>query len=829
MRALSTWIDGFIGSAKSTGNMIINTLGKKIPEMYEYFVSGFGGYGWKISEENEKFVLEIDSIRIREALVAKELVIDKIRAIAGSLGISQACGKVKSVDTESDTQYILIKMEGDETHGYGGFVTNDFIRCQTWNGSKINGYWVKVSSVDGSVLKVDKSEFRHRGINVDNGNSYDYVSAVSSNMDYPTAGDEIVQYGNSTDTTRQSAIYIHANSLGKPALDILEGINTKSFANCLTLRLGGELPNGGGFGLYTKHGHIVSKNGNDVNYEISPDGNFTIGNGAISYDPNTKIVTIGSNVVIKWGLDNQSKVMYSVSTDGKNPPSEPWYDSMDYFSSNLQGKYVWTRTRYPDGSYSYSVSYMGKDGQQGVDGTNGQNMRQNLMDYTEFIPEIFEKKPDGITLNGTRKEGLDGCGALYAKCATAKDDIWMFQENVKSRLVPSEWYTLSFYAKTDISESSSIAVYLRSDNSNLFIEDNKMVKIDGKDVDFTDGVTTFALTKEYVRHTITFKTNTSFGNFYILFRLFNAIKDAYITQVKLERSSVASDWCRSETDKVAAVNLPEWLGTWNGQTTSANAQYVAARNAFFGVRDTNDKYTGIMMSSDGLQLNGESQAIGGLYALSNNEVKVVIDPIKSIYRFQGKILCDGGQMEGLHVGTSINGITSINENNFDSYFTTKDNVYIPDFYAINPVLIMTYMKNTGTAADSIGGLMFPPYSTREEDYNLSLGFLGKTFFIINKTGAKIRIKCPNMSASNYAMKLNGQTKATTNFFDIENDFSASITAHLNDDSRVFWVVEKPSNKYEGNLDVNTPILPPSGNKWYFDKYTNNIGGGNITA
>lgn len=904
MRALSTWINGFIGSAKSTGKTIINSLGKAIPEMYEYFASDFGGYGWKIFEDElNKFTLEIDNIRVRGTFVAHELVIDKIRAIAGSIGISQSCGRVKSVDTKSDSQYILITMEGDETHGYGGFMANDFIRCQRLTSNGIKGYWVKVYAVNGKILKVAKSEFSKSGIVVDKGNGYDFdhVENSTNDMLYPAEGDEIVQYGNSQDAKRQSAIYIHANGEGQPSFDILEGVKTKSFNGCLTCRLGGGLPNGGGFGLFTKRGYIVSKDGDKINYEISPNGTFNLANGAIVYKDNK--LTISKDAVIEWGASSQEEVEYALSTDGVTPPTSGW-TTLSKISSDKGGKYLWTRTRYPNGTYAYSVSYQAVDGAKGkttyfhikysndggktftsnngesvgdwigvctdfnvndptsvsayqwsktkgekgdkgdkgdqgikgVDGADGQNMRQNLADYTEFIPEIFEKKPDGITLNGIRKVGLDGCGALYAKCATTKDDVWMFQQNVISRLVPNEWYTISFYAKTDIA-SSSIAVYMRSGSTNSVVKLNEVGKLDGKDYTIKSEVVTFALSNVFVRHTFTFKTASTLpNNAYLLFRLFGAIKDAYITQVKLERSSVASDWCRSETDKVAAVNLPEWLDTWNGQTTSANAQYVAARNAFFGVRDTNDKYTGIMMSSEGLKINGKSQAIGGLYALSNNEVKIAIDPTKSIYRFQGKVLCDGGQMEGLHVGASLNGITKVNKDNFLGMFSIKRKLSkyygAPDFYIVNPIIVVESIPTTDTNGNAISGIMLPPYSTGANDYNLALGLLGKTLYIINKSSVEIGINGMCVTSSNYAKYLNGEVMLTISNANnkIASGKAATYTAHINSSGDILWVVESNNGGNVSNIDTNFSVLPPSGNnKWYFDKYTTNGGSGNTTV
>lgn len=362
-RLLSTWFDGFICSAKATGNFVLNALGKKVPEMAEHYMSDFGGYGWKMQEDaNGKYILELDSLKIRESLIAHELIIDQIRAICGSLGISQACGKVKEVQSDSTNYYLI--MEGEETHGYGGFAAKDFIRCQRWTGNGLKGYWVKVNFLGDNgnghqnVLAISKSEFKGV-INQDNGTKADNVSESTSSMSLPSAGDEIVQYGNEIDKTRQSAIYIHANGNGQPALDILTGIHSKSFDGCLACRLGGDLPNGG-FGLYSKNGRVMSQSeSGEVHYTLNPDGTFELGKGAISYD-GKGTVTIGSNVVIKWGAQSQSKYEYAISDNGVTAPND-WSET---FPTNIaQGKYIWKRTTYPDGTETTElIGFVGKDG-----------------------------------------------------------------------------------------------------------------------------------------------------------------------------------------------------------------------------------------------------------------------------------------------------------------------------------------------------------------------------------------------------------------------------------------------------------------------------------
>lgn len=75
--------------------------------------------------------------------------------------------------------------------------------------SKGKYYWCEVASVNGNLVTIPKSEFE--GIT-------------------PTVGDEVVQMGNTENPLRQSLIYMSAAEDGKPKIEILGGVKTKSFA-----------------------------------------------------------------------------------------------------------------------------------------------------------------------------------------------------------------------------------------------------------------------------------------------------------------------------------------------------------------------------------------------------------------------------------------------------------------------------------------------------------------------------------------------------------------------------------------------------------------------
>lgn len=832
-RLLSTWFNGFVGSARSTGNKVLNAFGKVVCEMQEYFASDFMGHGWKIfnsgSEESPEYTLEIDNVKVRKAFIAHELIIDQVRAICGSLGISQACGKVKEVSLRTDehgNQYYLIKLEGEATHGYGGFVKNDLIRCQRVEvGSDgvtkgIKGYWVKIESANMKEgwFTVMASEFV--------GEIYqnDDTEKVLNNdvpMNLPAAGDEIVQYGNTTEPSRQNAIYLHATENGVPTIDLLNGVNSKSFSGKIVCSLG-RIPNSEAFGLYMRKGTIVSfddETGKD-NYIFDHDGYFDLGRGAITYNPATGVVTIGSDVVIKWGANSKSNVTYQIGSSGVNAPTGTWLNSVP---PSEVGKYLWTRTKWPDGTYSYSVSYMAKDGAPGKDGADGENMRPNLLDYTEFKQETFDNVPNPekyFALKGTRAEGLNGHGAVQIETAfkingdlpTPDSNVDFFQQNVKSQIAPSTWYTLSFYLNGR-GVANPVYTYLwtwATDGLTMVDTTEKMI-VDGKEQDTPkDGAVKFQPTLAWVRHIVTFKTAAKLPDTCLcLFRVitkqiqqnFPFVPCVYITEPKLEVGKAASAWTRSDNDiaGIAAdkINMPSWVRQWDGQTTELGADYVAAKNAVFGTKDADGKFTGIAMSGEGFDFGGKDRNVVGLYGIYKDDCRVIIDPKNERYSFHGNIICDSGRVNGLLEGSYLKGLTQIsNQNEWEGVFFQEkgDTKWKPSFYSINPILLITYLPETNPI------IYLPPYGKEASDYAESLAFIDYKFYIINKTGAGyIAVKTYGSN-----IKVKGGNGISQSSYNILNGTTSVLTGAIESDGSFYWVAEKGSISQEvsnGTIDI----------------------------
>ena len=177
------------------------------------FVSGFGGEGFRLwNDENGLSNLEVDKLTVRQIMTVFELLIEKIRSIGGQIVVSAANGKIKEV-SEIEDEYV-ITFEDDSY-----FITDDFMRCQTFNGTEQRGYWVKIKSSGANFVTVDKNQFQEWNT-------------------IPKAGDEVVLMGNETNVRRQNLIIISATEDGQPRIDVQNGVKEKNFNGCLRARLG---------------------------------------------------------------------------------------------------------------------------------------------------------------------------------------------------------------------------------------------------------------------------------------------------------------------------------------------------------------------------------------------------------------------------------------------------------------------------------------------------------------------------------------------------------------------------------------------------------------
>ena len=410
----SSAIVGFISSGIKMGEKIV-----------ESFLSGFSGHGWKIWEYVKgKWKLEIDTIVVRETMLVFEMLISKIRAIIGAQAITQGHGKVKSARLSDDGTEYIIELEDEDV----SIVAHDFIRCQTFVGDKTKLYHVEVSSVDveTKTLHVPLSEFDKD----ESGNV----------LNVPAAGDELIQFGNSQNKARQSAIYMHADETGQPAIDVMFDLDSKNWEGKVKVRMGGNIPGGNGLkGFYSVNGMVKAVDDKGaVIYELSPDGSVNLGKGNIRYNPTTDKVTLGSGVTLTWNnLDDESKENLKGEPgkdgeDGKDgndgldiiwkgdsstPPVNP-VKNWVYRNTSDGRVYIYTGT-----AWALMVAD-GNDGTDGEPGTDGKDGMRVYITYNDGEGEPEKPIGDGTT-NGWHTNSTASVIWISQKVAESADlGIW---------------------------------------------------------------------------------------------------------------------------------------------------------------------------------------------------------------------------------------------------------------------------------------------------------------------------------------------------------------------------------------------------------------------
>ncbi|KAB4269559.1 hypothetical protein GAO45_28820, partial [Bacteroides thetaiotaomicron] len=154
--------------------------------------------------------LTIDKLTVRQVMVVLELLIEKVRSVGGQLCVSAANGKIKTAVLEDG--FYKITFEQANT-----FRAHDLMRCATFTGGNLKGYWVEVAGVEGDSILVGVDEF---------------------GTSLPAPGDECVLMGNTENPLRQNLILISATEDGQPRMDVMDGVKAKNFTGCLRARLG---------------------------------------------------------------------------------------------------------------------------------------------------------------------------------------------------------------------------------------------------------------------------------------------------------------------------------------------------------------------------------------------------------------------------------------------------------------------------------------------------------------------------------------------------------------------------------------------------------------
>ena len=147
--------------------------------------SGFGAY----RDGNGNAVVEADILKIRKEAIFNEAVINQVTFRVGATVFSNGGCEITRVE-ELETAFRCY-YDNKEGRRYSGLTAGDQVRCQRYDPTQhaiIKYYWRLVTAVEEDYVELSKSD--------------------ADGSASPEAGDEIAQFGNRSDITRQSAIVI---------------------------------------------------------------------------------------------------------------------------------------------------------------------------------------------------------------------------------------------------------------------------------------------------------------------------------------------------------------------------------------------------------------------------------------------------------------------------------------------------------------------------------------------------------------------------------------------------------------------------------------------
>lgn len=151
--------------------------------------------------------ISVETLTVTKAAHFFSLMIDEIKSVGGQIILTPANATIDKVTTVNDNFKCYWKATDGEKKIYNQFAQNDQVVCQTFNASVgtssniANTYYWRLCTEVGTEI-------------IDNV-LYNYILLSATDKDSlstanPAKGDKIVQLGNRTDITRQSAIILSA-------------------------------------------------------------------------------------------------------------------------------------------------------------------------------------------------------------------------------------------------------------------------------------------------------------------------------------------------------------------------------------------------------------------------------------------------------------------------------------------------------------------------------------------------------------------------------------------------------------------------------------------
>lgn len=180
--------------------------GKVIAEevVSENFTSGLLGVGHRLWNG----VLEVSELIVRKTMHVFEIIVQKITSVNGSM-LTTPGGGIRISEVEELEDGYKCFFNNDDGTIPNPFVVGDQALHQVFTGKNISRYWRLVTEVGDNYFVLSKTD-------------------CESGSDIPKVEDEIIQFGNRTDRSRQNAVLTTSYGLDAPYTAYYSNVNSYS-------------------------------------------------------------------------------------------------------------------------------------------------------------------------------------------------------------------------------------------------------------------------------------------------------------------------------------------------------------------------------------------------------------------------------------------------------------------------------------------------------------------------------------------------------------------------------------------------------------------------
>lgn len=234
----------------------------------ETFTSGQFGNGFRTwLAANGQSYAEFDNLMVRREMIINTLTIAEIKSVGGQILLSLANMYCNAV-TDGGSYW---KCSFDTSNGTiaNQFAVDDQVICRKFNGVNIKYYWARVTSVGTDYINISKTDKDGAGV--------------------PAVNDEIIQFGNRTNSARRSAIILSAYGSDAPSFKQYAGINS--------------------YNLTGKEVTVISPSGNKFT------GDFTIQSSGTNV---TTAITNAQNAAISTAATDATNKVSAIQVGGRN-------------------------------------------------------------------------------------------------------------------------------------------------------------------------------------------------------------------------------------------------------------------------------------------------------------------------------------------------------------------------------------------------------------------------------------------------------------------------------------------------------------------------------